>query len=199
MSKNKSVPSSTPKSKQSKRPLDQSTKQKAKARKKTVLDEQKVPVISSPKDLIGKIVDHFTDRGEESEPEWFRGIVEGFCGRFSPKNPKFKIRYDDFPDDESYIANLYEDFKNEDLKIVEVVPEDFIGASISHLFIDAITGEETWWEAEVADMDIESSDRENPDFFVRYFSSEDEEEVDDDDFYLLPLFEDYLNGCIRFT
>ena len=52
-----------------------------------------------------------------------------------------------------------------------------------------------WWRADVVDIDEESEDGNNPDFFVSY------EDCDDDqsDWYLVPLKEDYLKGWVRFV
>ena len=70
---------------------------------------------------------------------------------------------------ESFSCFLFEDYKNEEVKLVEVVPEDFIEATISNLYEDKDTGEETWWRAEVADVDIDSEDMLNPEFYVMYY------------------------------
>ena len=39
---------------------------------------------------------------------------------------------------------------------------------------DAVTKEDTWWDAEVIDADIKSEDKENPNFFILYKESADE-------------------------
>lgn len=78
-----------------------------------------------------------------------------------------------------------------------VTVNDFIDATIDHLFSDSQTGENTWWRGEVVDVDVDSEDQENPDFFVTY----DECESDDkeNEWLLMPLFEDYLKRCIQFV
>ena len=49
----------------------------------------------------------------------------------------------------------------------------------------------------MVDVDVDSKDQKNPDFFVTY----DEYEIDDkeNEWFLMPLFEDYLKGRIRFV
>ena len=61
---------------------------------------------------------------------------------------------------------MNEDYKNGDVKLCEVLVEDFIDSTINHLYKD--NGEETWCGGEVFDVDIDSEDMENPDFFVTY-------------------------------
>ena len=72
--------------------------------------------------------------------------------------------------------------------------------SISHLFRDESSSEETWWKGEVVDVDVESEDKFNPNFFVLYSEEAmDPTEVDSEDYFLVPLMSDYLNGCLHFT
>ena len=49
-----------------------------------------------------------------------------------------------------------------------VTVNDFIYATIDHLFNDTESGEKTWQREEVVDVDIDSEDQENPDFCVTY-------------------------------
>ena len=83
----------------------------------------------------------------------------------SQTNPKFFIRYFDVPD-ELFCSNLYSDYKNGEANLLSVSTEDFIDASILHLYTEEESNNDTWWPAEVVDVDIESSDMNNPDFYV---------------------------------
>ena len=93
------------------------------------------------------------------------------------------------------VCSLFSDYNNGALELVEVTSEDFLDASISCLYSDENTGLEKWWDAEVADIDYDS-DKSNPDFYVYY--KETEESLEDIDYFLEPLLEQYLNGCVRF-
>ena len=90
---------------------------------------------------------------------------------------------------------MNEDYKNGDVKLCEVLVEDFIDSTINHLYID--NGEETWCGGEVFDVDIDSEDMENPDFFVTYVNYSSSQE-DENEWFSVPLFEDYLKGWVPF-
>ena len=89
------------------------------------------------------------------------------------------------------ISCLYEDYKNGDLKWYEISVEEFIDLTINHLYID--NEEETWCRAEVVDVEIDSEDMENPDFFVTYVNYSSNQE-DKNEWFLAPFFEDCLKG-----
>ena len=78
-----------------------------------------------------------------------------------------------------------------------VTVNDFIYATIDHLFNDTESGEKTWQREEVVDVDIDSEDQENPDFSVTYNEYESGDKKNKQ--FLIPLFEDYLKGCIQFV
>ena len=149
-------------------------------------------VSSCPKDLLGKMIQHFTYSEESAELLWVKGSVLRICGG-SPSNPKFVVLSVDLGN--ICISNLYEDYKNGDVKLCEVLVEDFIDSTINHLYID--NGEETWWGGEVFDVDIDSEDMENPDFFVTYVNYSSSQE-DENEWFSVPLFEDYLKGWVPF-
>ena len=117
--------------------------------------------------MVGKIVDHFCFIVDEETRGWFKGVVLKNMGK-----GEFLIRYNDFPE-ETFSQPLYQDFKAGQLKLVELVPTDLIDASIRHLYTDNESGEDTWWNAEVVDIDPESEDKINPDFFIMYEESGD--------------------------
>ena len=82
-----------------------------------------------------------------------------------------------------------EDNNNSDLPPVKLCVDDLIGKDILQLWTDEISNKDTWGRAKVTDIDEDSEDMENPDFFVSYYD-------DDNQFYLSSLFEDYANGLI---
>ena len=125
----------------------------------------RLPVISSPTDLIGKLVSHFCDPSDEddvNEYNWHRGVV---LKKFGTSKSNFLIQYFESPE-ETFIRNIYSDFKNKELLLVEVTIEDFVGAHVEHLFVDDESGMEIWWEAEIVDVDEDSKNKNNPEFFV---------------------------------
>ena len=101
----------------------------------------------------------------------------------------------DDADKDTAVANLFDDFQNNTLKLHEVNPGDFVNAKIETLYLDNDSGFETWWEGEVADIDTNSDDPTNPDFFVYY---EDELTDSKPEYFLESLLELYLNGSVRF-
>ena len=90
------------------------------------------------------------------------------------------------------------DYQNEDLKLVPITPDDFIGKTIFHLYTDEVSDSDSWWKATVVDVDEEDDDYdpENLQFFVFYHDNDEEEEdfIDPSKYYLCNLLEDYLNG-----
>ena len=61
-----------------------------------------------------------------------------------------------------------QDFKADNVKLVELVLSDFIGTSIRYLFYDNDTEENIWWDAEVVGLGVTSNDRSNPNYFIWY-------------------------------
>ena len=104
-------------------------------------------------------------------------------------NPKYHIRYFDFPD-ELFCSNLYTEYKNGEVELLPVCMEDFLDASILHCFLDETDNSHHWWKADVVDFD-EDSNKENPDFFVLY--TENSEAPIELEYFWFPLIEDYLN------
>ena len=165
----------------------------SKSGKKRKIDKEfakSVPIISCAKDLIGKrICQRFAN--EEGQESWYYGVV---LSGGSGGNPFFEVRYDD-EDDNIYKYRLMEDLDNEDIQLVPITEDDLIGATIMHMYTDTSTGDDCWYRAVVEDVDEDSDDIDNPDFFVRYFDI-DEGEVEGE-YYLCQLFEDYLNGWVQ--
>ena len=147
--------------------------------------------------MIGKLVSHRTER--DDEVGWHKGVIIRQVGR-AIKNPKFLIQYHDSDSEgvDTCTTNLYEDFLSGDLTLVGIAPSDFIDSKIEVLYSDE--GEiDKWWEAEVADIDVDSDDKDNPDFYVYYELDEgSEDEIVEKEYFLEPLIELYLNGRVRF-
>ena len=78
-----------------------------------------VPIISSPTDLLGKLVEHLTQR-DESEVKWHKGLVHEIKGG-SKKSPKFLIQYfaKDMEGSDTSVSQLYDDFQNDELKLIQ--------------------------------------------------------------------------------
>ncbi|XP_066918098.1 uncharacterized protein [Clytia hemisphaerica] len=172
-----------------------SKKRVATNHKKNVSKKQKVakssesqsPIISVASDLIGKLVSHNTER--DGELGWHKGV----------KNPKFLSQYhhSDSEGNDTCTANLHEDFLSGDLTLINIVTSDLIDSKIEVLYEeDSI---DKWWEGEVADVDQESKDPENPDFYVYFELNEgSEDEITEKEYFLEPLIELHLNGRVRF-
>ena len=114
-------------------------------------------VLSSVDELIGKVIDHYCFLEDEDE-SWNRGVVVETSGT------KFLVRYHECPD-KFYSRSLLQDFKENHAKFFDLKPADLVEASFKHLLKHDDTGEEIWWFAEVADIDLGSKNQENPIFF----------------------------------
>ena len=143
-------------------------KSSKKSKKKSVSESNKLttPIISCPDDLIGKLVYHLTDQDNESKDQkWVKVIVLEKSGGVH-YNPKFVLKPVD--SDGVYFSNIYEDYTNGEVKVCELFSDDLIGATIDHLYTDRFSDVDTWWRADVVDIDEESEDGNNPDFYVSY-------------------------------
>ena len=149
-------------------------------------------VISSAKEVIGKIVSHYYDLEENLNFSQVKIIVLRISGG-SSSNPKFTVR--PVGSDDCYVCNLFNDYKNGEAELCDVTENEFIDATIDHLFTDEVSGEATWSRAEVVDVDVDSEDKGNPDFFVSYDNYTDSK----NEWFLLPLMEDYLKEWVSFV
>ena len=52
--------------------------------------------------------------------------------------------------------------------MVELKPKYVIGSGICHMYTDGESNENIWWNAEVVDVDPDTSGANEPDFFVIY-------------------------------
>ena len=70
------------------------------------------------------------------------------------------------------------------------------------MYEDSKSKENIWWDGKVVDVDMDSADMDNPNFFIIYKDSSDENtdfsKINDSDYFLEPLVNDYLNGCVKF-
>ena len=107
----------------------------------------------------------------------------------SKRHPKFFLKHLD--SDEVYFSNLFEDYQNKELKICEIDSDVFICSTVDYLFTDKDSGVDNCWRAKVVNIYKDRSDKDNPDFFVTYT-------YDENSSTLLLVFEDYLNGWVRF-
>ena len=77
------------------------------------------------------------------------------------------------------------------------MPEDLVGATIRHLYTDQDSCEDVQWRAQVVDIDIDSENKENPEFFILYEEDDVDNEEKDPEYFLEPLIQDYLNGWVQ--
>ena len=153
-------------------------------------------VILTLNDFFGKVVDHFCYLDDDSQEErWHRGIVLE-----KVKSTKYLIRYHQLPD-KIVPCELQHDFKSDKLKLVDLAPEDLVGASVHHLLKDDETRKDIWWDAEVVDIALENK-KEDPVFFIMYHT--DETKYDfvelgnvENEFYEITLMDDYSNGWLH--
>ena len=156
-------------------------------------DENKVPVVSNGRELVGKVVEHFCYLDEEDKQGWHRGVVLAMSGK-----DRFQVCYNDFPD-MIYSRQIYKDFKVGYVRLVELKAKDLIGASIRHMYTGGGANENIWWNTEVFDVDPDTSDANEPDLFVIYDESGEAEEGQQErqKYYLTPLLGDYLNHWVQ--
>lgn len=104
--------------------------QKEEKRTKKVISSEMV--ISTAKDLLGKLISHVTDREEDGGCKWVKRIVLKICDG-SLLNPKFEIK--PINSDSIYVSNLYSDFQNSEVEVCDITENDFINATIDHLLL----------------------------------------------------------------
>ena len=118
---------------------------------------------------------------EEEERRWVKGVVLEKYGKTN-----YLIKYHE-REDRLFWQNLFADYKNNKLKILSVSYKDFIGASIKHMYEDSNSKENIWWDAEVVDVDMDSADMDNPNFFIIYKDSSDDiidfSKINDSDYF----------------
>ena len=157
-------------------------------KQKLTINIDRLPIVSSPTELFGKIVTHFCDISDDDidEYSWHKGLI---LKRFGRSKTNYLIQYYELPD-ETFVRNIYSDFKKKDPMLVEVNVQDFVGAHIEHLFVDEESGKEVWWEGEIVDIDQDSEDKINPNFFVFYYEDGEEPEGEPE-YFLEKMVEEY--------
>ena len=146
-------------------------------------------MIVTPEDLFGKLVFHFCvvqDSVNEDE-DWHCGVV---VDRHGSRN--FLIKYGERLDT-LLSCKLFNDFSDN-----SVAAYNFICSTIKLKYNNAVIREDTWWDDEVIDLDTESEDKKNSNFFNLYKESADDfldlAKLNDDYYFVEPLINDYLNG-----
>ena len=152
-----------------------------------------MPVVSNGHELVGKVVDHFCYLDEKDKQGWHRGVVLAISGK-----DRFQVCYNYFPDI-IYSRQIYKGFKLGYVRLVELKSKDLIGTSIRHMYTDGESNENIWWNAEVVDVDPDTSDANEPDFFIIYDESGEAEEGQQEkqEYYVTPLLGDYLNHWVH--
>ena len=127
-----------------------------------------------------------------------KGSTEKWFWQCLSRKDRFQVCYNDFPD-VIYSRQIYKDFRLGYVRLVELKPNDLIGTSIWHMYTDRESNENIWWNAEVVDVDPDTSDTNEPDFFVIYDESgvTEEGQQEKQEYYLIPLLGDYLNHWIQ--
>ena len=74
--------------------------------------------------------------------------MAGYCirtfWRYNNETEVFNtIQYNTIPG-EIFFQYLYHDFQKDELKLIEIMPEDLVGGTIRHLYTDQDSGENVW-------------------------------------------------------
>ena len=157
-----------------------------KAKRKKSSQIQSLPDISSPSDLIGKRVEHFTF-DSSGKQKWYDGWV--VCLKPSDDS-ELVMRYS--CEDKLY-SLPFEDFNFGLLKLKPLTADFLTGKKIRQKFENALTG--VWWETGLI---IDSSfDKESLNCTVNFYDYDSNlDEVDDIEPYEMlsyAILEDYLN------
>ena len=118
-------------------------------------------MVSNGRELVEKVVEHFCYLDEEDKQGWYRGVVLAMSGK-----DRFHVCYNDFPD-MIYSKQIYKDFKVGYARLVELKPKYLFCASIRHMYTDGESNENIWWNAEVVDVDPDTSDANEPFFMMK--------------------------------
>jgi hypothetical protein len=164
-------------------------------RKKDGQQNENVPTIVVPVDLVGKRISHHCF--ENDEADWFEGVVIDIS-ETNNQDPDLYIRYDGY--DSLYIFS-YHDFKDGNVKLIPVSEEDFLGKKISQRFEDEAQNH-SWWENGRVLQIVEGSDDTNPEFVIEFDSQSELDGTEDEastesEVCIFNLFEDYLNNDLR--
>lgn len=137
-----------------------STDNRSAKRTKDNLNNENIPTIVVPLDLVGKRVTHHCLGNDELD--WFEGTVIDISE--TNKDLDFYIRYDGY--DSVYLFS-YHEFKDGDVKLLPVTVDDFLGKKISQKFEDE-GQKHGWWENGRVINIVEGSDEKNPEFTIEF-------------------------------
>ena len=148
-----------------------------------------LPQVESPDELVGKRVAHFTADGDK-KGRWYEGVV--VCLKPN-SDTELVIKYDG---DEQFYACDYSEFaEHELLQVIEIQPEWALGRMISQRF-ETESGDESWWERG------RILSHKDGNYTVEYYDNENNQIEDDDyivcDTITLELDTEYCNHDLRF-
>ena len=98
---------------------------------------------------------------------------------------------------------MLQDFKENNVKVVDLKLDDLVGASVKDLLKNDDTGEEAWLDAEGVNIDLSClKSEENPIFFVLYHTDEKEYESEicasiESEFFEITLMKECLNNWLQ--
>lgn len=130
-------------------------------RKKDSQQNENIPTVVVPVDLVGKRVSHHCLGNDELD--WFVGTVVG-VSETNNRDPDFYIRYDGY--DSVYLFS-YHEFKDGDIKSLPVTVDDFLGKAISQRF-QGEAQKHSWWENGRVISVVSGSDENNPEFTIEF-------------------------------
>ena len=156
---------------------------------KRTSSENIIPEVSSPEELIGKRVAHFTAEGNK-KGKWYEGVV--VCRKPNSES-ELVIKYDG--DDTFYSFDYSEFVEHELVQLVEIEPGWAMGRLISQRF-ETEDGTSSWWE-----MGRVLSYKDGI-YDVEYYDNEQNQAEEDNyivcDTLNIELDTDYCNHDVRF-
>ena len=176
---------------------DQNSGKRRTLKKKDGQENDRLPTIVVPVDLVGKCVTHHCFDNDESELDWFEGIVVGI-NEMNSNDPDLYIRYNGY--DSVYLFS-YHEFKDGNVKLLPVTVQDFLGKKISQRFEDEAQ-KHSWWENGKVISVVNDNDKINPEFVIEFdcqpgLDDEDDEPSVECEVCTFNLFEDYLNNDLH--
>ena len=149
-----------------------------------------------PVDLVGKRFSHHCF--ENDDADWFEGVVMDIS-ETNNQDPDLYIRYDGY--DSLYIFS-YHDFRDGNVKLIQVSEEDFLGKKIPQRFEDEAQNHSWWENGRVVLQIVEGSDDSNPEFVIEFDSQPELDDTEDkasteSEVCIFNLFEDYLNNNLH--
>ncbi len=161
-------------------------------KRKHVCVSDRVPVINSLYDYVGKRVQYLSERNM-----WLGATVLGMkvVGGVE-RRCVHSVRLDGCND--VVEVDWMDDIRNGAVRLVPLCVSDLVGKRVEHLCKDEASGSEAWWKASV--IECVNERKHNPEFILKYDDVGDSEEEDDEEeeeLYGFPLYDDYVNGDLR--